>query len=180
MADVTMGKIIQINLGDRFIPCNIILPLTTKMSANFTLAEMVDPTTFELIFCPEHLSLMQEARIRSGCSIIVTNGLSWYRGYDYNKSIGGSPASYHLSGVACDSKWYKNGVQIHPIHSAYQMLSIANERKQKCEIGVYLPGYDGESTGYMHFACPVPKNHLYYFGDKGIKHEIDSLIQIVL
>jgi dihydroorotate dehydrogenase len=39
MADVTMGKITQINLGDRFIPCNIVLPLTTKMSANFTLAE---------------------------------------------------------------------------------------------------------------------------------------------
>lgn len=184
MADVTMGKITQINLGDRFIPCNIVLPLTTKMSANFTLAEMVDPTTNELILYPLLLTVIQEARTRSGCEIHTTNGLSWYRGYEYNKAIGGSPTSLHLAGGATDSKWYYGGyggVQIHPIHCAYIMQEISKEYGLNCELGVYLPGYDGSATlGYLHYAITQGDNYWYYFDKKGIKHEVKSLTQIAL
>ena len=38
MADITMGRIVQINLLDRIIECDIRMSLTTKMSENFTLA----------------------------------------------------------------------------------------------------------------------------------------------
>jgi len=162
MADITEGRIIQINLLDRIIECDIRMPLTAKMSDNFTLAEMVDPTTNKLIFCPQLLEITQEARTSTGCMIVTTNGLSWYRGEKYNH----------------DSKWYYQGNQVHPLHCAYTMLQLARARNWKCEIGVYLPKYDGSSTGYMHFAV-CQKDHLYYFDKKG-KHEIQSLKEIVL
>jgi len=178
MADITMGRIIQINMQGRLIDCDIRLPLTTKMSDNFTLAEMVDPTTNKLIFCPQLLEITQEARTSTGCMIVTTNGLSWYRGELYNQKVGGADKSYHLYGQAHDSKWYYQGNQVHPLHCAYTMLQLARARNWKCEIGVYLPKYDGSSTGYMHFAV-CQKDHLYYFDKKG-KHEIQSLKEIVL
>jgi len=178
MADITEGRIIQINLLDRIIECDIRMPLTAKMSDNFTLAEMVDPTTNKLIFCPQLLEITQEARTSTGCMIVTTNGLSWYRGELYNQKVGGADKSYHLYGQAHDSKWYYQGNQVHPLHCAYTMLQLARARNWKCEIGVYLPKYDGSSTGYMHFAV-CQKDHLYYFDKKG-KHEIQSLKEIVL
>ena len=172
------GRIIQINLLDRVIECDIRLPLETKMSKNFMLAEMVDPTTNKLIFCPKLLEITQEARTKSGCAIVTTNGLSWYRGEKYNHEIGGASNSYHLYGQAHDSKWYFRNTQVHPIHCAYTMLEIATRHNLKCEIGVYLPGYDDNSTGYMHFAI-CTKDYLYYFDKQG-KHEIKTLKEIKL
>ena len=178
MSDITMGRIVQINLLDRIIECDIRLPLTSKMSENFTLAEMVDPTTNKLIFCPQLLEITQQARTETGCTIVTTNGLSWFRGELYNQKVGGADKSYHLYGQAHDSKWYYQGNQVHPLHCAYEMLERVKARNWKCEIGVYLPKYDGSSTGYMHFAV-CNKDHLYYFDKKG-KHEIQSLKEISL
>jgi len=124
------------------------------------------------------LEITQEARTSTGCMIVTTNGLSWYRGELYNQKVGGADKSYHLYGQAHDSKWYYQGNQVHPLHCAYTMLQLARARNWKCEIGVYLPKYDGSSTGYMHFAV-CQKDHLYYFDKKG-KHEIQSLKEIVL
>ena len=112
MADITMGRIIQINLLDRIIECDIRMPLTAKMSDNFTWAEMVDPTTNKLIFCPQLLEITQEARTSTGCMIVTTNGLSWYRGELYNQKVGGADKSYHLYGQAHDSKWYYQSNQV--------------------------------------------------------------------
>ena len=93
MADITTGRITQINLLDRIIECDIKMPLTAKMSNNFTLAEMVDPTTNKLIFCPQLLEITQEARASTGCMIVTTNGRSWYRGELYNQKVGVSHTS---------------------------------------------------------------------------------------
>ena len=62
-----MGRIVQINLLDRIIECDIRMSLTTKMSENFTLAEMVDPTTNKLIFCPQLLEITKQERTDTVC-----------------------------------------------------------------------------------------------------------------
>lgn len=179
------GKIVKLNLGKgRFLDCDITVPLEQYMSDNFQLHEMVDPTNNELIYCPMLNIVMQEARDISKCTIIVKDGLSWQRFKNYNDAVGGSPTSLHLTGAATDSKWYRNigrkQVQVHPIHCAYILQEIAMRFRLKYELGVYLPGYDGESTGYVHFGIMESGNHLYYYDKSGKKYEIKSLKEIDL
>ena len=187
MADITMGRIVKINMGKgRFLDCDIRVPLITYMDDNFQLHEMVDPTNNQLIYYPKLVYIMQDARDTSGCEIRVKNGLSWQRFEDYNRLVGGSDTSIHMVGGATDSKWYykykdtESFVQVHPIHCAYIMQEIANRYKVNCEIGVYLAGYDGSNTlGYLHFAITEGNNYFYYYDKRG-KHEIQSLKEIVL
>lgn len=179
MADITMARIVKINMGKgRFLDCDIRTPMTTDMDDNFQIHEMVDPTNNQLIYYPKLVYIMQDARDISGCVIIVKNGLSWQRFEEYNRLVGGSDTSIHMVGGATDSKWYLEGKQIQPIHCAYIMQEIAKRYRVNCEIGVYLPGYDGSKTlGYLHFAITEGNNYYYYYDTKG-KHEIKALLEI--
>ena len=186
MADITMARIVKINMGKgRFLDCDVRVPMTTGMEDNFQIHEMVDPTNNELIYYPKLVYIMQDARDTSGCEIQVKNGLSWQRFKAYNDAIGGSPTSLHLIGAATDSKWFykykdtESFVQVNPIHCAYIMQEIAKRFNIRCEIGVYLPGYDGSKTlGYLHFAITEGDNYYYYYDKLGIKHQVDNLYQI--
>jgi len=178
MANVLMGWITKINLIDRKIDCRTQLPIDTKLAHDFFFYEMMDPTTNELILCPTLLEITQQARTETGYEIHTNKGLSWYRGEEYNKKVKGSPTSLHLEGLAHDSKWYKDGVQASPVCTAYEMYIRARSRGLFCEVGIYFPGYDGESTGYMHFGIHPSKSSIYYCKEKGKLIYVKSLLEV--
>ena len=179
MKNIDETTITQINLLYSKIDCNIKLPTSYKISKNFTLYEMMDPTTNELIFCPLLLEITQSVRDITGWEIWTTNGLSWYRGFEYNQSIGGVKNSLHTFGQAIDTKCYKKNNQIHPVHVAYAFLEEAQNRNVNYEIGVYFPKYNGTNTGgYVHFGVTDKKSSMYYYDSKGIKYSVDYLHEI--
>ena len=168
-------KLTQMNLGDRGLTVNKEYDENFYIQSNFQLYEMHDPTTKELILSPKLMLITQTARDLSGCSI-STAGASWYRGEPYNTSIGGSPTSYHLIGKAHDTKWYKDGVQVHPLRCGYIMYHIARQWNCKVEIGVYFPGYDQKgSGGYLHFAVDADRDHFYYYDSNGVYNNIPDI-----
>lgn len=177
---MSICRIVKINMGDHMLDCNIVVPADKYASTNFKYRELMDPTTCELILCPLFLFIMQMARTRSKCSIVVDEGLSWYRGKIYNRLVGGSDNSAHINGTACDSKWFNvYGFQLHPIQCAYMLRELAEMFNLTYELGVYLPGYDGSDTGgYVHFAIFVDRQHTYYYDTNNMYHRVQSLEEI--
>lgn len=169
--------ITKINLGKNHeVTVDSLINSYEKSQDNFQYYEMHDPTNKELILHPKSLFIMQRAREITGCTIITTDGLSWYRGEKYNEDIGGSPTSYHLKGAAIDSKWFKNNKQMHPLECAFVLYHIAKDFGTKVEIGVYFPGYDKRgSGGYVHFAADADPEHFYYYDSHGFYFDVPRL-----
>lgn len=179
MADITMGKIIKLNLNGKLIDCDIRMPLNEKVSENFTLKEIADPTNNEAILDPLLLFVMQVLRTERNWIIIPA---SWYRGKKYNDSLGSNDKSQHPKGRADDFKAYKqNGQQVHPVHVAYALLDLLNRFKLTGAIGIYMPYYskdEPQSLGFNHFDLRKDPRELWVCYKKPTLISISDLTDI--
>lgn len=88
----------------------MILTRDIRLTRNLCMSEYVCKEGKDEVFVePEHVRCVQdfiyfiEKKLKKYIVVWVTSG---YRSKDYNASVGGSPTSQHLDGLASDLKFY--------------------------------------------------------------------------
>jgi len=72
-----------------------------QLSPHFSLRELEDPTTHEVMVHPLLVARLEAVRALDGGPIDITSG---YRTPEHNREVGGAPDSCHLKGEAADIK----------------------------------------------------------------------------
>ena len=128
--------------------------ITGNLTKNFTIEDYGINQTGTVKLTAEavkHAIMLQEFRTWLGRPMVVH---AWYRTVAYNKSVGGSPTSSHLRGVATD--WHTNKTidQAAFIKYAKKWKSICKKHGVVGEAGLYEWG--------MHLGSHVKYSDKFY------------------
>lgn len=145
--------------------------MATKLTANFTLEELVASSTADAkginnnpssVIKAELLKLaklLQKVRDKYGKPIIVTSG---YRCAALNKAVGGSATSQHMKGQAADIKAADGD------HAALFNVIKTMIQKKELTCGQLIWEYGNKSQpNWVHLSIPYTKvNNILYLYSK--------------